>query len=113
MIQMLRYEPLDVTIAARKIAKDSQEKRRWEHQDNPGPSGVRFLDSDSIDPLNQYGKKSVYATEVYRIHFGKTTIDLTDVEQIVEISQTKAITQAIDYLGKMNSGMVSCAFSSV
>ena len=113
VIQMLHYEPLDVTIAARKIAKDSQEKRRWEHQNNPGPSGVRFLDSDSIDPLNQYGKKSIYATEVYRIHFGKTTIDLTDVEQIVEISQTKAITQAIDYLGKMNSGPVPITESIV
>lgn len=43
---------------------------------------------------------------MYRIYFGNTTNDLTDVEQIVEISQTKAITQAIDYLGQMNSGPV-------
>ena len=50
---------------------------------------------------------------MYRIHFGKTTIDLTDVEQIVEISQTKAITQAIDYLGKMNSGPVPITESIV
>jgi predicted ABC-class ATPase len=101
VIQMIRYEPLDVTGAARKIATDSPEKRRWEHQDIPRPAGVRFLDSDSIDPLNQYGKRSVYATEVYRIHFGTTTIDLTDVEQIVELSQSKAIAQAIEYMGKM------------
>jgi predicted ABC-class ATPase len=106
VIQMLRYQPLDVTGAAKKIALDSPEKRRREHQDNSRPAGVRFLDSDSIDPLNEYGKRSVYATEPYRIHFGSTTIDLTDAEQIVELSQTKAIAQAIDYLGRTSGGSV-------
>jgi predicted ABC-class ATPase len=104
VIQMLRYEPSDVTVAAKKIVQDSAEKRRREHPDNPRPAGVRFLHTDSIDPLNQYGKRSVYSTEPYRIHFGATAIDLTDVEQIVELSQTKAIAQAIEYLGKGSDG---------
>jgi predicted ABC-class ATPase len=102
VIQMIRYEPLDVTAAAKEIVQESAEKRRHEHQETPRPAGIRILQTDSIDPLNQYGKRSVYATEVYRIHFGVTTIDLTDVEQIIELSQTKAIAQAIEYLGKSN-----------
>jgi len=106
VVQMLRYEPLDVTETARKIALDSPEKRRREHPENPSPSGIRFLDSDSIDPLNKYGKRSVFAAEPYRIHFGATTIDLSDVEQIAELSQTKAIAQAIEYLGKTSDGTV-------
>ena len=106
VIQMLRYEPFDVTGAARKIALDSPEKRRREHPDNPRPAGTRYLESDSVDPLNEYGKRSVFATEPYRINFGATTIDLTDVEQIVELSQTKAIAQAIEYLGKTSDGTV-------
>jgi predicted ABC-class ATPase len=104
VIQMLRYQPLDVTEAARKIALDSREKRRREHTDNPRPAGTRLVHPDSIDPLNRYGKRSVYATEPHRINFGAAAIDLTDVEQIVELSQTKAIAQAIEYLGKTNDG---------
>jgi predicted ABC-class ATPase len=106
VIQMLRYEPLDVTEAARRIARDSPGKRRKEHQETPGPAGIRIVHTDSIDPLNAYSKRSVYATEVYRIHFGRTTIDLTDVEQIIELSQTKAIAQAVLFLGKMYVGPV-------
>ena len=106
VIQMLRYEPLDVTEAARRIAKESPGKRRQEHPETPGPAGIRILDTDSIDPLNAYGKRSVYATESYRIQFGKTTIDLTDAEQIIELSQTKAIARAILYLGQTNSGSI-------
>ncbi len=106
VIQMLRYEPFEVTGKAKQIALDSPEKRRREHADNPEPAGTRFLDSDTVDPLNNYGKRSVFATEVYRIHFGASTIDLTDVEQIVELSQTKAIAQAIEYLGKTNDGLI-------
>lgn len=107
VIQMLRYEPFDVTGAAKRIALDSPEKRRREHPDNPKPAGARFLESDSVDTLNQYGKRSVFAAEPYRIHIGATTIDLTDVEQIVELSQTKAIAQAIEYVGKIGDGTVS------
>ena len=106
VIQMLRYEPFDVTGEARQIALDSPEKRIREHADNPKSAGTRFLDSDSVDPLNNYGKRSVFATEPYRIHFGASTIDLTDVEQIVELSQTKAIAQAIEHLGKTNDGLI-------
>jgi predicted ABC-class ATPase len=106
VIQMLRYEPFDVTETARKIVRDCPEKRRREHPDSPRPAGTRFLESGSVDPLNRYGKRSVFATEPYRINFGAATIDLTDVEQIVELSQTKAIAQAIEYLGKTNDGLV-------
>ena len=106
VIQMVRYEPFDVTVAAKRIARESPGKRRQEHQEAPGPAGIRVLQTDSIDPLNEYRKQSVYATEMHRIHFGTTTIDLTDVEQIIDLSQTKAIAQAILYLGKMNRGPV-------
>jgi predicted ABC-class ATPase len=95
VIQMIRYEPHDVTAAAQRIARESPAKRLQEHQAPPRPFGVRFVDTESIDPFNDYGKRSIYATETHRIHFGRTEIDLTDVEQLVELSQTKAIAQAI------------------
>jgi predicted ABC-class ATPase len=98
VIQMIRYEPYDVTAAAKRIAHESPAKRRQEHQEYHDVESERFVHTDSIDPLNEYGKESVYTKETNRIYFGSTTIDLTDVEQIVELSQSKAIAQAILYL---------------
>jgi len=51
IIQMVRYEPFDVTVAAKRIARESPGKRRQEHQEAPGPAGIRVLQTDSIDPL--------------------------------------------------------------
>jgi len=103
VIHMIRYEPHDVTAAAKKIAGESPSKRRQEHEKSPNPAGARFVHSEFIDPFNEYGKKSVYATEINRIHFGTTTIDMTDVEQIAELSQTKAIAQAILFLRNLDA----------
>jgi predicted ABC-class ATPase len=106
VIQMVKYRPLDVTAEAKRIVQESPVKRRQEHGDTPGDAGQRTVQATMIDPLNEYKKKSVYATELHRIRFGKTTIDLTDVEQIIELSQTKAIAQAILYLGRTSDGPV-------
>ena len=98
VIQMIRYEPADVTKAAKKIAQDFPAKRRMEKKSPSKPQSNRIVHPETINPLNEYGKKSVYATDKKRIHFGSTNIDLTDVEQIVELSQSKAIAQAILFL---------------
>jgi predicted ABC-class ATPase len=55
---------------------------------------------DSIVPLNTHGKFSIYAKEVNRLNFGKYVVDLTDLEQLVELSQTKALGYAIEYSKK-------------
>ncbi|UCF98380.1 MAG: ABC-ATPase domain-containing protein [Spirochaetaceae bacterium] len=102
VIQMIKYEPYDATDAAKRIALESPVKRRREHAASPKPVSGRFVYTETIDPFNEYGKKSVYASEINRIHFGTTTIDLTDVEQLLELSQTKAIAQAILYLGNLD-----------
>jgi predicted ABC-class ATPase len=106
VIQMINYQPHDVTAAAKRIAQDIPAKRKQEHGQPPRPAGTRVVHTDSIDPLNQYKKRSVYATETNRIHFGANTIDLSDVQQIIELSQTKAIAQAILFLKSLNRGSV-------
>jgi predicted ABC-class ATPase len=102
VIQMVRYEPYDVTATAKRIAYESPAKRKQEYQDSSDSTRKRIVLTESIDPLNEYRKKSVYATETNRIHFGTTTIDLTDVEQIIELSQSKAIAQAILYIRNLS-----------
>lgn len=106
VIQMTGYRPRDVTAKAKAIANEFPAKRNRE-QAEPQYLRDRFVYTESIDPLNQYGKKSVYVKEPNRIHFGATDIDLTDVEQIMEISQTKTIAEAILFFRNFQVGPVS------
>ena len=100
IIQMNRYIPMDVTEKAKEISQMSLTKRKEEDKDYPIRVKERIPFSKSIDPYNEYHKRSVYATEVNRLKFGRTFIDLTDVEQLIEMSQTKAIGESILYVKK-------------
>jgi len=100
VIQMIKYEPVDVTETAHRIAADSPFKREAEDDAYPFIIRERIPFAGSIDPTNKYGKFSVYVKETHRINFGKTVIDLTDLEQLIELSQTKAIALAIEYAKK-------------
>jgi predicted ABC-class ATPase len=104
VIQMNKYVPMDVTEKAKEISKSTPSKRVEEDEDYPISLKRRILFSESIDPHNEYNKRSVYATEVRRLKFGKTFLDLHDVEQLIELSQTKAIGQALLYLRKYIDG---------
>jgi predicted ABC-class ATPase len=100
VIQMIKYEPVDVTETAHKIAAKSPLKRNLEDETYPFEIRERLPLIASIDPTNRYGKYSVYVKETHRINFGKTVIDLTDLEQLIELSQTKAIAEALEYSKK-------------
>jgi len=99
VIQMLNYKPLDVTNKAHEISKESLTKRVTEE----GASftiSPRIPNAGSYSPLNYYGKKGIYAKEINRLAFGESVIDLTDMEQLIELSQTKAIGFAMEYARK-------------
>ena len=97
VIQMKNYKPLDMTSEAHTIAELFPAKRQVEDEANPFRIRERIPLSTSIDPLNAYGKFAIYAKETHRLHFGKQVIDLTDLEQLLELSQTKALGFAIEY----------------
>lgn len=106
VIQMIKYEPVDVTKIAQNIAAESPLKRNVEDETYPFQIRERIPQLESIDPTNHYGKFSVYVKETHRINFGKTVIDLTDLEQLIELSQTKAIASAMEYAKKyMNNNL--------
>lgn len=104
VIQMINYRPFDVTSKAHEIANASSEKRRAEDESFPFFIHERIPLSESIVPLNEYGKFSIFAKEVHRLNFGKYVIDLTDLEQLNELSQTKALGYAIEYSKKYMDG---------
>jgi len=98
VIQMIDYIPFDVTERAKEISESTQSKRKREDEGYPITPARRTLIGSSIDPYNDHKKLSFYAKEVHRIYFGKTIIDLTDIEQLIELSQTKAIMNSLVYL---------------
>lgn len=106
VIQMRNYVPLDVTEKAHSISGAMSEKHLFEGKERDMVRAGRVPVENCVNPFNDYNKKSVYATEISRIHFGKNIIDLTDMEQLVELSQTKAMGEAIILIGKRFDGKI-------
>lgn len=104
VIQMKGYTPYDVTENARQIAQSDTYNRINESRACHFDLKKRIPLPGSIDPENRYGKRSVYAKEVYRINFGRYIIDLTDVEQLTELSQTKAVMEALQRINTFIDG---------
>jgi predicted ABC-class ATPase len=104
VIQMIDYQPADVTGEAHNIAEQSPTGRAVEDEAYPVDIHSRIPLAESISPLNEHRKFRLYAKEVHRLHFGKQEIDLTDLEQLMELSQTKALGYAIDYAKQYMDG---------
>lgn len=104
VIQMTAYRPSDVTRRAQEIAAHFPVKRRIEATSHPLAVRERMPLAESFDPVNTYGKFRIFAREVDRLHFGKQVVDLTDLEQLVELSQTRAIGYALEYAKKYMDG---------
>ena len=104
VIQMIDYRPADVTSEALRIAEQSPARRAAEDEAYPVEVHPRIPLAGSVSPLNEHRKFRVYAKEVHRLHFGKEEIDLTDLEQLMELSQTKAMGYAIDYAKQYMDG---------
>lgn len=88
---MVDYVPHDVTREATKIAKEKKTGRRAEAAPEFDPVLDRIPAPGSLDPR---GKK-VRVKGLHTIKFGATIVDLSSVEQLVEIGQTKAIAEAM------------------
>jgi len=90
VILMDHYHPWDVTAKARKIARDIPSLRVSEHPPAPATVACRIPLPESLDPRK--GKKTVVkARGKGHIQFGRTTIDIDRVEQIVDEGQVRAI----------------------
>ena len=100
VIQMKNYMPIDVTKEAHKISTTVFNGREKEDEGYIFKVTDRIPIAESIISQNHNGKVSMFAKEINKVHFGKDNIDLTDMEQIVELSQTKAISYALEYSKK-------------
>lgn len=100
VIQLKNYVPLDVTEEAHHISNQAATQREMEDPAGSFRVRDRIPIPETIDPQNQYRKFSVFAKEVHRLNFGRQILDLTDLEQLSELSQTKALGYALLYAKK-------------
>jgi len=104
IIQMVEFIPQDVTQRAHEISKNFPTGRADEGGQGFGPSIQRIPIADSLNPYNEYNKMRISASDPHKLIFGQSAVALSDVEQIVETAQTKAIGRAIYYAQKYMDG---------
>jgi predicted ABC-class ATPase len=95
VIRMADYRPMDVTGDARKIAESSRNPRKIEGGDRFGEVRRRSPLAGSFNPHRHNGKLKIAAPRMREIIFGQTVVDMGDVAQVADTSQTRAIGYAI------------------
>lgn len=100
VILMNKYVPEDVTKAAKEIAKRYGEAQKTDELENHA-----FGSFTPRIPLksgfNKTGRDDrIKSKGLYNIAFGKSVIDLSSLEQLVDDSQTNCIAVMLDYLRK-------------
>jgi predicted ABC-class ATPase len=106
VIQMVDFEPQDVTNRARGIASALPSQRTRESSDDLPRPRDRSPDGKALDPRNEYGHFRISAQNAHHLVFGRTEIDLSDVEQIMEAAQARAIGRAMDYAKRYIDGHI-------
>ena len=111
VIRMADYKPMDVTREAKNVAEACRDRRRIEGGSAFGPVRGRAPLAESFNPFRRNGKYKISAVRMREILFGNTVVDLGDVAQLVDTSQTRAIGYAIHHAMKYMDG--TCCLEEV
>jgi predicted ABC-class ATPase len=100
VIMLDEYRPRNVTSQAKKVARQVKTGRKREGTERKYRPRPRAPLSGSFDPRR--GKKAVKidAKRIDTIFYGYEELDLSYVEQLVDLGQTRAIGDAIHYAAK-------------
>lgn len=101
---MVKYHLEYVSFRAKDIIHKYPTKRIQEDAEHPIRPKPRIPFPESIGPMSEYRKWRLYTTEVHTLQFGRNIIDLTDLKQLIELSQTKAIGFSMLYARKYMNG---------
>ena len=103
VIQMTGFLPSDVTDRAHRIAETASNGRVAEGGSHFEKMRKRIPLQESFDPTR--GRRiKISAPRLHEIVFGRSVIDLGDMEQLVDMSQTRAIGHAIGYATRYMDG---------
>lgn len=100
VIQMDEYRPLDVTERAHEIAASLATGRREEHDGRLERPCPRRLDPRSLSPETRPGKRKIQARGIDVLVFGRSQVDLSCVEQIVDAAQARSIGWLLAHLAR-------------
>ncbi|EKF86431.1 ABC-ATPase domain-containing protein [Methanobacterium formicicum] len=93
VIMMDNYQPHNVTMEARRVSEEVPDKRETESKGKFGYT-QRYPHPGSIKPYK--GKRlKLDSRGVFNLIIGSQTVDLSQVEQLVESGQTRAISYAL------------------
>lgn len=97
VIMMDSYKPIDLTFEAQKVAQKLKSSRKIESGKRFGDVTPRLVLPESIDTSASDGRREVKiaAKGLHAIVLGAETIDLSNLDQLVDPSQTRAIAAAI------------------
>ncbi|MCF8028824.1 MAG: ABC-ATPase domain-containing protein [Desulfobacteraceae bacterium] len=95
VIRMTEYLPWDATDAARQIAQSDSAGRQAEGGTDFGRIAARIPQVQSISVYRRNKKMKIAGRGVREILLGETDVDLSDLEQIVDPSQTRALAHAV------------------
>jgi predicted ABC-class ATPase len=104
VICMVAYIPQEVTEKTRQIVEKFKTEREREGGNHFGAITQRIPLKKSIDPRRGRKPVKISAKGLNNILFGKYMIDLQAVEQIVDISQTRCIGDALFYARQLMDG---------
>ncbi len=95
VILMDNYLPRDVTTEAREIAKKFPTMRRSEGGERFGVVPGRIPAAESFDASRGARRCKIEAKGVDTLVYGRNIVDLSGIEQLVDVAQTRAIGYAI------------------
>lgn len=99
VIMMEQYRPFDVTEKAQEIADSKTIKRQQEGGKEFGVITQRIPHPNSLNS-HKGRKEKVAARGLSRIQYGNTDLELDQVEQLVDPSQTRAIAEILHHMEK-------------
>lgn len=91
VIMMQDYQPVDVTERAQRVAREFQTQRTIERTASLAKTEPRIPLRDSLDPSRGHREVKIDAKSVDAIVFGHEVIDVSGIEQLVDVSQTRAV----------------------
>jgi predicted ABC-class ATPase len=104
VICMIEYRPHDFTENARRISEKYEAERTSEGGNEFGTITGRVPIAGSFDPSRGKREVKISSKGLTSIDFGVHRIDLGAIEQLVDISQTRAIGDAIQYATRYMDG---------
>jgi predicted ABC-class ATPase len=107
VIQMKEFRAYEVTGKAREVAQRNPTGRSDEFSHSLKNEPKRCPLGNTVDSRNEYGHVRISSGNANELVFGKTAIDLSDVEQLPERAQTKAIGLAFRAFQEHMNGTMS------